>query len=216
MNANFQIKVCGMRDPVNVQEVLQLTPDYVGLIFYPASPRYVGEVDPTLLSLRPETQRVGVFVNESIENILKQADRFDLDVIQLHGQETPTLCLAIKEAGFRVWKAFGIDSTFNWTQLHPYQDLIEAFLFDTKSPKHGGTGQSFDWQLLQNYPFQVPYYLSGGLNPENLKEACKIKDTRCLGLDLNSGFEVSPGLKSIPILKNTIEFIRHEQISSRS
>ena len=210
----LMLKVCGMKDPENYLSLLKLAPDYIGLIFYAKSPRYVGNVAPKVLPVQKGIKRVGVFVNERTEIILDQVHMYDLSVVQLHGNETPSQCKELRAAGCTVWKAIGIDESISWEALGSYLNAIDAFLFDTKSPQHGGTGRSFDWKTLTDYPYSTPYFLGGGLRPDNIMEAANIADSRLIGLDLNSGFERSPGLKSITLLKETFEQIRNEQVSS--
>jgi phosphoribosylanthranilate isomerase len=210
MKRALELKICGMREPTNLESILDLAPDYIGLIFYPPSPRFAGGIDPETLPHRKGTQRVGVFVNENQSNILDFAAKFHFSIIQLHGNESVELCQSLRDLGFKVWKAFGVDTSFDWNRLIPYQPVVDAFLFDTKSSQHGGTGQKFDWTLLQHYSLQTPFYLSGGLRPENILEAAQLEDERCVGLDLNSGFESSPAIKSVDLINETFERLRHE------
>jgi phosphoribosylanthranilate isomerase len=201
----MKIKVCGMRDPMNIEAVAALRPDYMGFIFYPKSPRYIGETEKNLV---PENViKTGVFVNESAEKINELIDRYNFDAIQLHGNESPEFCELFMDK-LTVIKAFGIDKDFDFAQLEPYEVSIDYFLFDTKTDKHGGSGQSFDWSLLDQYQMDIPFFLSGGLSLENLEEVKAIKHPQFYGVDLNSKFEIEPGLKDIDKLKKAFELLR--------
>ncbi|VTP90030.1 phosphoribosylanthranilate isomerase [Sphingobacterium daejeonense] len=139
-----------------------------------------------------------------------------LDAIQLHGSESPEMVVQLKEkTGLEIIKAFGIGENFDWSELKPYLENVDYFLFDSKSSAFGGTGQTFDWEKLRVYPFDKPYFLSGGLSLDNLNEAIGFTDHRLIGLDLNSKFEIEPGLKDIEKLKLALKIIRNEQISSK-
>lgn len=208
------IKICGMRDGQNILETGKLRPDYMGFIAYPLSKRFV-TTKPAQLDLLPESiKRVGVFVNQSLEDILKFALLLDLDIIQLHGEELPEFTKEVKEHGFDVWKTFGVsfDSNFDFDKLIPYlgADCTDAFLFDTKTSVYGGSGQKFDWKVLERFPFDKPFWLSGGLKPQDLEDWSKrsVLWDRLMGLDLNSGFEISPGVKNLELLDKTLEIYR--------
>ncbi|WP_437920882.1 phosphoribosylanthranilate isomerase [Sphingobacterium sp. LRF_L2] len=204
----LQVKVCGMRDEKNIEDLRMLNIDYMGFIFYERSERYIQKV-PLLSSVGSEIKKIGVFVNSPIDFITQKLED-GLDGIQLHGSETPSICQYFKDKGILVLKAFGIQENFDWQQLEPYIKHVDYFLFDTKSPKHGGTGRTFDWTVLKSYPFDTPYFLSGGLGLENITEALAISDTRLRGLDLNSKFELSPANKDIEKLKKALKIIKDE------
>lgn len=194
-----------MRDPKNIVEVANSAPDYLGFILYPKSKRNVNpELLPELFKAIPEKiQKVGVFVNESIDQIIKIA-KVGLNVIQLHGQETPDICNAIKKSGFTVFKAFSIDDAFDFNMLEAYKGTCDYFLFDTKGNLPGGTGQKFKWQILEKYHLDIPFFLSGGITPDDVENICNFKHAQLLGLDINSGFEISPALKNIEKVKHFI------------
>lgn len=210
----LKVKICGMKYRDNIQDVLRLPIDYMGFIFYDKSKRYVEQLDLSVFD-NSSIQKVGVFVNNTPHDINKTADDFQLDGIQLHGSETPEQCTELKETGKFIWKAFGIDEQFDFSVLEPYKDVVDCFLFDTKSPQYGGTGQAFSWETLTKYKGDTPYLLSGGIGIENLSDALHIQDERLFGLDLNSKLEVKPGIKNINLVNQAWNIIQNEQISSR-
>jgi phosphoribosylanthranilate isomerase len=191
------VKVCGMRDAVALAEVAALGPDFLGFIFAPKSPRFVGEaLAPELVrALPPSIWKVGVFVNETTENILTIAKRFGLAAVQLHGQETPAQCEELSEAGLLVMKAFSVGQAVDFAALLPYVPYCDFFLFDTKGAAPGGNGAIFDWNLLSSYNLPVPYFLAGGLGVEHAAELAVLRLPGLVGVDLNSGFETAPGVK---------------------
>ncbi|WP_079641107.1 phosphoribosylanthranilate isomerase [Sphingobacterium nematocida] len=210
---NIKIKVCGMRDLENIQQLVRLPIDYIGFIFYAKSPRFVQ--DGIRKAIPENIKKVGVFVNETYPAIIDKVDTYGITCIQLHGNETAELCASLKQAGLEIIKAFGIDDAFDWSVLEKYLDHVDFFLFDTKSTQHGGTGQTFSWQQLRNYPYSKPYFLSGGLGLDNIEQAMTIEDDRLYALDLNSKFELEPGLKDIKTVTQALSIIHHEQISGR-
>jgi len=203
----LKVKVCGMREPANMQALSLLPIDYMGFIFYEKSARYTPELPNMLIPDR--IKKTGVFVNAERAFIHKKVEQ-GLQAIQLHGQELPTFCEQVKTADIEVIKAFGMDADLSWETFAPYVGVVDYFLFDTSSPKHGGTGRTFDWALLKSYPYDVPYFLSGGLDLANIPHALAIADERLIGLDINSKFELEPGLKDIDKLKQALKIIRHE------
>ena len=207
----IQIKICGMKFPENIIEIAALQPDYLGFIFYDKSPRYVAE---TLPEINSEIKKVGVFVNAEYSEIMRKAKEYQLDFIQLHGEETPEFCKKIEEQSLKVIKAFNIYKEFNFSILNNYITSCSYFLFDTKGTAHGGNGQSFDWRLLKNYHLEKTYFLSGGIGLENvtyLNTFLKKKYAKnCMAIDLNSRFEIEPGLKNKTALKEFIQQIKQQ------
>ncbi|MDB5012372.1 MAG: N-(5-phosphoribosyl)anthranilate isomerase [Daejeonella sp.] len=198
-----------MKYPDNIRDLALLSPDYIGFIFYAKSKRFVDEIDEQILKNIPlSTKKTGVFVNENASVILNQIKKYQLQAIQLHGSETPDTCLKIAESGVEVIKAFGIDDAFDFNELLPYLDAVNYFLFDTKTKAHGGSGLSFDWQVLEKYKFLKPYFLSGGLGLENLDKVLELNDDRLYAVDLNSCFESEPAKKDIEKLKIAINKLR--------
>lgn len=195
-----------MKIPENIKDVVKLQPDYLGFIFYPKSKRFIDKLDSQWV-IQHTTQciRVGVFVNATTEKVLQEAERFKFGLIQLHGDESPSFCQQIKNAGYQVVKAFGVDDDFDFSVLEPYKSYCDYFLFDTKSKAYGGTGQVFNWELLQKYDNQVPLFLSGGLDVDNIQEIKKLDFLNIHAIDINSRFEISPGLKDLQLL-NQLNF----------
>ncbi|NGM60379.1 phosphoribosylanthranilate isomerase [Sphingobacterium sp. SGG-5] len=204
----LKIKVCGMTQPANIAAVAALPIDYMGFIFYPKSARFIDR--PNTGSVGHTIKKVGVFVNETADHIAQKVAESGIDAVQLHGNESVELCANLQKQGLEVIKAFGIDENVNWSAIAPYLAVADYFLFDTKSPQHGGTGQTFDWKKLKEYPYKKPYFLSGGLSLENIQEAATFNDKRLIGLDLNSKFETAPGLKNIETLTQALKIINNE------
>jgi len=204
----MKIKVCGLRDADNIKAIAALGPDYIGLIRYERSPRYVSDLDETNLNELPETiLKTGVFVNESAENIQNLISQYNLNAIQLHGNESADFAAAFKNKVV-VLKAFGVDENFNFKQLENYAKSVDFFLFDTKTAAHGGSGESFNWSILNDYKLDVPFFLSGGLSVDNLQQIENIKHPQFYGVDLNSRFETSPGMKDIEKLKKAFAIVK--------
>lgn len=197
----MKVKVCGMRQPENIRQVERAGADWIGFICYSKSPRFVGEnaIPPT-----PNAKRVGVFVNADFPEIMGYASRLNLHIIQLHGHESPCLCKQLRAEGFQVMKAFQA-KTSDWdAETEPYAPCCDYFLFDTPCAGYGGSGQSFQWDLLSGYHGDTPFFLSGGLRPESLEALQAFSHPQWVGIDLNSGFEVSPGLKDAALLQSFI------------
>ncbi len=201
-NRARKIKVCGMRDTANILEIAALEPDYMGFIFYPLSSRYAGEVDAEIVRQLPSSiKKTGVFVNADLATIAKWGTELQLDAVQLHGNESPEFCLKIKEKGIEVIKAFGIHANFDFKSLENYLDAVDYFLFDTSTAQHGGSGKVFDWELLRQNNTNKPFFLSGGIDLDQLDTIAQINDSRLYAVDLNSKFELSPGIKDYSKLK---------------
>ncbi|SHM15024.1 phosphoribosylanthranilate isomerase [Mucilaginibacter sp. OK098] len=204
----MKIKVCGLRDPENIKAVAALNPDYMGFIFYNGSPRFVDELPVEALETIPATiNKTAVFVNESAETINKLIDKYNFDFIQLHGDESPDFCNSFRDKAI-VIKAFGINNDFDFKLLDKYKKKVDLFLFDTKTENHGGSGITFDWNILDKYELEIPFFLSGGISPDNIEEVKYINHPKFYGVDLNSKFELSPGLKSIEKLEKAFNTIK--------
>lgn len=199
-----------MRDPENISGVVAAFPDYLGFIFYPISKRFVGsEPLPEILSIIPDSiKKVGVFVDQNPEKVLETVQKWNLNVVQLHGYETPEYCQQIQDLGITVFKAFSVDEQFDFISLSAYSGVCDYFLFDTKGQLPGGTGQKFNWQLLGNYKGDVPFFLSGGIGPDDLEAVFNFSHPQLFGIDINSGFEISPALKDVEKVKTFISGIR--------
>ena len=198
-----------MKYPDNIREVSSLHPDFMGFIFYPNSPRYVGQLDAgSLTSLPTSIKKTGVFVNENLENILTAISKYNLDAVQLHGADNRKLCRKIRqEAKTMVIKVFPIMDASNFRVTGDYEAVADYFLFDTKTDLYGGSGQKFNWNILHDYHGEKDFLLSGGISPDDVKAIRKIEHPRMIGIDLNSKFEIKPGLKNVPLLQYFIEEI---------
>lgn len=209
----MKIKVCGLKFPENVLQVAALQPDYAGFIFYPHSPRFVGySPNKQLTELRLPAKKVGVFVDKDFATIKSIIEIYKLDAVQLHGNELPEMCAALRKQ-VEVFKAFGVDGNFDFNLLKSYENNVDYFLFDTKTAAHGGSGKTFDRQVLHKYQFKTPFFISGGLNNENLEEVLKFKHPAFVGVDLNSGFETEPGLKNIETLTAAFDLVKAHNAS---
>ena len=206
----MQIKICGLRDPENIREIAALQPDFMGFIFYPNSPRYVGQLDAgSLTSLPTSIKKTGVFVNENLENILTAISKYNLDAVQLHGAENKKLCRKIRqEAKTMVIKVFPIMDASNFRVTGDYEAVADYFLFDTKTDLYGGSGQKFNWNILQEYTGNKSFLLSGGIGADDVKALRAIEHPLLAGVDLNSKFELKPGLKNVALLKQFIDELK--------
>jgi len=194
----------------NINQVAELQPDYLGFIFYDGSSRFFDGVMP---QLSKKISKVGVFVNASLQNIIEKIEKYDLQAVQLHGEESPSFCEEFKKQRnidrskntIEIIKVFSIKDEFNFEILRPYEEVCDYFLFDTKGKLPGGNGYTFDWKILKDYPSVKPFFLSGGLGIdeiENIRSFLKSPESKyCYALDINSRFEKEPGLKDIALLK---------------
>lgn len=203
---NSIIKVCGMTEADNIRNIEQLGVDMIGFIFYPKSPRCLCERPGYLPTY---AKRVGVFVNESKENILMYADRFGLNYIQLHGNESPDYCRTLHSNGLRLIKAFSISLPKDLFDVSDYDGLCDYYLFDTKTSQFGGSGNQFDWNILHRYNGSTPFLLSGGINPYSAKAIKEFHHPRLAGIDLNSRFEIAPGLKDVERIEMFLKELRN-------
>jgi phosphoribosylanthranilate isomerase len=204
----IKIKICGMREAENLRKIADLQPDLFGFIFYPGSPRYIQPEDAENLPDFFGISRVGVFVNEAVETMLRIAHRTKLFALQLHGNESPQVCAELKreKPEPKLIKAFSIGGDFDGRLLTKYESVCDYFLFDTKTTKRGGSGESFDWNILHSFPIRRPFFLSGGIGAENVHEAIEsCKGLPLFGVDLNSKVEISPGVKSPQMVKKVIK-----------
>ena len=207
------VKVCGLRDSENIRQVAALGVDWIGMIFWEKSPRNVTMIPshagiiPDRASLSPlatnnSPLKVGVFVDEMAQNIITRVVNFQLDLIQLHGHETPTLICNLRRTladirPVKVIKAISISSRDDIAAYKDYADCVDYFLFDTKCPSVGGSGQQFDWSVLDAYDGEVPFLLSGGIGPDDAERVRNFHHPKCIGIDLNSKFETEPAMKDV-------------------
>ena len=200
----MEIKVCGMRERVNCQQLATtVVPDWMGLIFYPKSPRFVQEEESDWIKSLP-LKKVGVVVDEQPAVMLQKISTFGLSALQLHGGESIELVQELKATtGVEIWKVISVGEGIAWKAMEAFVPQVDRFLFDTASASKGGSGKQFDWGLLEDYPFEKGFMLSGGLTAAH---AVAIRDLaertpQLLGVDVNSGFELAPGLKDMAALQ---------------
>lgn len=205
------VKVCGMRDGDNIRALEKLDIDWMGFIFYPGSPRCVTGGEEQAAAIRSCSKvRVGVFVNEQPEEIVRKASGCRLNRIQLHGDESPDVCRRLKDAGYGVVKAFSVSSAADLQHTPDYEPFVEYFLFDTKGSERGGTGKRFEWSLLEAYRGRTPFLLSGGIGAEHITDLSAFRHPLMAGVDLNSRFESSPAVKDTVRLGEFIRRLRTE------
>ncbi|MDR2916672.1 MAG: phosphoribosylanthranilate isomerase [Tannerella sp.] len=209
----MKIKVCGMRDPENIRHIEAFDVDFIGFVFYAKSPRYVLADNDSVEAIRQCIKpKVGVFVNETLEQMLEKAELYQLSFLQLHGNETSDLCGELRQRGYSVIKAFSVASVDDIRKTENYPGCCDYFLFDTKCAGYGGSGNCFDWSLLDAYNGNTPFLLSGGLSPDCVLEIKQLRHSGFAGIDLNSGFEISPAIKDTGKLKDFITEIRKSNI----
>ena len=217
------VKVCGMREGENIRQVAELGVNWIGMIFWDKSPRNVTMI-PTYAGIIPDrgsdigsfkAKRVGVFVDEMPQNIITRVVNYKLDLVQLHGHETPTLIRNLRRTldpdirpGVQFIKAISVGGCNDIAAYKDYADCVDYFLFDTKCPTVGGSGSQFDWSVLEAYDGDVPFLLSGGIGPDDAERVRNFHHPKCIGIDLNSRFETEPGLKNITKLKQFLEQLK--------
>lgn len=209
----MKLKVCGMRDSENIEQLLALRPDYMGFIFYGKSPRDVEEVlDQELLKNFPEqTKKVGVFVNADLGLVKDKVSSFGLDYVQLHGDESVEYVAELFAVGIKVIKVFSVGEEFDFDGLDIYNPFVDFFLFDTKGKARGGNGEVFNWGILKDYNQKVPFFLSGGIDLENINALKGLEDMNIHAIDVNSKFELSPGMKDIESVKQLTLSLRAQR-----
>lgn len=216
------IKVCGMRDADNIREVMKLGVDWIGFIFYPQSPRYVSMLPthagiiPDKGSLTPQAStsfamplRVGVFVDDMPQNIITRVVNYQLDIVQLHGHETTTMIRNLRRTldpdirpNVKFMKAISVKCRDDVMAYKDYEDCVDFFLFDTRCHEVGGSGEQFDWSILEAYDGNKPFILSGGIGPNDAPRVKQFHHPLCIGIDLNSCFEKEPAIKDIDKLQS--------------
>lgn len=211
------VKVCGMRDEQNVREVIAAGADWVGLIFYSRSPRLVSERSEFLRSRfvheGRKIRKIGVFVDATLEEMMSIAETYQLDFLQLHGQESPDVCYALQKRGLGVIKVFSIAEAADLELTRAYEGSADYFLFDTRCEGYGGSGKQFDWSLLRAYEGGTPFLLSGGLRPDSLDKLKQFHHPRLAGIDLNSGFEYAPAHKNAEALHHFISNYKNKKMN---
>lgn len=202
------VKVCGMREAENIRAVEQSGADWMGFIFYRRSSRFVNNVPDYLPT---KMKKVGVFVNESIEIIAETVARFQLDMVQLHGNESPIFCDELAKIGIKTIKVFSVGTDhFPSEQITRYEGKCDYFLFDTQTADYGGSGRKFDWRVLSEYQGATPFLLSGGISPDDEQEILAFSHPQFVGIDINSRFETEPAHKNSALIESFIEKIRRK------
>lgn len=194
----MRLKVCGMREPENIRQLVALQPDFIGMIFYPKSARYVEKQPAADFG---DARKVGVFVNATNTEMLQKAQAFGLDLLQLHGEEPVEQLAELRKTDLKLIKVFSVTSELPQDQIRAYEPYVDYFLFDTKTPKYGGSGQKFNWSLLAGYDSNIPFFLSGGIDLEDLASIRQLNLKNLYAIDVNSRFELEPGLKDIEKIK---------------
>lgn len=192
-----------------MQQVAALQPDYLGFIFYPKSPRNfeseIPEIDESI-------KKTGVFVNASIGFVVEKVNQYGFKAVQLHGSESVEYCQELNshDLDIELFKVFSIKDEFDFSVLSAYEPFVNYFLFDTKGKDKGGNGYTFDWSVLKTYPSSKPFILSGGIGVDEVEKVKEIlkTDLPIHALDINSRFEVEPGLKDVELLKRFFEEIK--------
>lgn len=196
---NIPIKVCGMKNLENIKELSALDIDYMGLIFYPKSKRFISGEIPEI-----NIPKIGVFVNENISIIEEKHKKYNLSFLQLHGDESPDFCKQLMNKGYKIIKAFRVDDSFDFNITKPYEEYCNYFLFDAKGKDYGGNGIIFNWNILNQYKGNLPFFLSGGINIHSTESISSFQHEKLFSLDINSGFEVETGIKNIPLIQQFI------------
>lgn len=204
----MKLKVCGMKYPENIKAISALKPNFLGFIFYEKSERLF---EDKVIEISPEIQKVGVFVNESPEKITQKIQEFQLDIVQLHGDETPKDCEKLKQLNpeIKIWKAFALSEEFDFGELENYE-VVDAFLLDTKGKNYGGNGVKFNWEILKNYNSEKEIILSGGISMEDVPLIFELQKEipQIQTIDINSRFEIEPGLKNLELVKEFYEKLK--------
>lgn len=208
----MKLKICGLKEPDNYLDVIELEPDLTGFIFYDKSPRAIdADVSPLAFKANKNIQRVGVFVDAEPNYVLEMADRFNLDYLQLHGSESVEYIGELQNHPCGIIKAFGIHAGFDWNSIDKYHEVVDYVLFDTSTKNHGGSGIQFDWSLLENYIGDTPFFLSGGISAADISTIKQVQHPQLYGIDMNSKLEDYPGHKNINLIKKSIKALKNEQ-----
>lgn len=200
-----------MRNPENIREVSELIPDFMGFIFYPPSPRSCSSLPVNTVRSLPEgIMPVAVTVNSDFDRIMGIVDKYGFKGVQLHAEESPEMCLRLREEGLFVMKAISVRDSESMNDVRKYVGKVDLFVFDTATKSRGGSGKKFDWSLLENYDTPTDFLLSGGIGPEDADRIIEFSHPHFVGVDLNSRFEVSPGVKSISLLSRFLNELKEK------
>ncbi len=201
-----------MRDPDNIRNVMDVGIDWMGFIFCRKRPRHVST--PATEIPKISARRIGVFVDESVEEMMSKAREYELGAIQLHGDEGRDVCEELRDrlpASILLIKAISVRTVDDLSKCHAYEGVVDYFLFDTKCETKGGSGRQFDWSVLDAYEAETPFLLSGGIGPEDVERVKAFRHPRCMGIDLNSRFEIAPGMKDAAALRSFVTSLKANQ-----
>lgn len=205
------IKVCGMRDAVNIKELCQLDIQMIGLNFYKPSSRFISKYRDEVFSQIPShIKRVGVFVNESLETVSRIQKQYNLDFLQLHGDESVSYCKALA-ADHAIINVFRVDEHFDMDSVKQYEACASYFLFDTRCKTFGGSGKQFNWEMLAQYEGNVPFLLSGGIGPEHSDQLLNFHHSQFAGIDINSKFETEAAVKNTSVIHTFLKTLNSKQ-----
>ena len=206
----MKVKVCGLNDSKNIGQLQSLGLDFMGFIFYEKSKRsiYHGDFNLELSNSLSEVKKVGVFVDSPLDAVFEAAKGYQLDYVQLHGEESPKYCQSVKANGLKVIKAISVSNEMPNDNLISYESCVDLFLFDTSGKDKGGNGIKFDWKILEGYQMDIPFLLAGGISLEDAVEIKRLNIKGLYGVDLNSKFELEPGVKAIDKVKQFIKDIK--------
>ena len=195
----MKLKVYGLNNPENIAEIANLKPDFMGFIFYPKSSRYINNSISleTLSSISYETKKVGVFVNAAIDESATAYNKCKLDYVQLHGSEDTAFCARLFLKQIPVIKAFKVDAWFNFNQIDTFIPFCSFFLFDKTGDLPGGNGKKYSWDILKNYQYKLPFFLSGGISHDDVDRIAELDNEMLYAIDINSRFELTPGIKNV-------------------
>jgi phosphoribosylanthranilate isomerase len=208
----MNLKVCGLTTKKQLLQLEGINVDYAGFIFDKNSPRYAGDKmdGEDLLGMDLDIMKVGVFVNADYEDVMEMVEKFELDLVQLHGNESPELCKELSE-DVEVIKVFSIDDSVTSIDalVAPYDNACDYYLFDTKvGNASGGTGKKFDWEKIKNSKIEKPFFLSGGISPEDAALVKSFKHPDFFGIDVNSKFEKEPGVKDMALVLGFVKTLK--------
>lgn len=214
--SNIRWKVCGMKDQENINAIADLGPDMMGFIFYPKSPRFIAEKPVFDHHTFSNIEKTGVFVNANVDEIREKVTSYKLSCLQLHGNETPAYCASLNDLNVKLIKVFGIGAQFEFSTLAPYLEHVDLFLFDTQSVQHGGTGKKFNWKLLEDYPYDKPFIVSGGISIDDTEAIRNLYNSQLpiYAIDINSRFELEPGLKDVGLVQQFIQSVKTKNYES--
>ncbi len=205
----MKIKVCGLKHPHNIKQIVDSNIDFAGFIFYDESKRHVNRHTLNFLKTwNTKVLKVGVFVNHDLDQVKSIVKTYSLDFVQLHGDETPEYLANLTHDNIKLIKAFQINPDFNWDILADYQPFVKYFLFDTPTPSYGGSGKHFNWELLRQYYLDTPFFLSGGIGLQDVSLLQKLNMPNLYAIDVNSQFELKAGLKDSAKLNQFVNKIR--------